>query len=79
MSHEVRLTGVELAAFARSHDLCGIGDRGWPVETLSKHVAYEGAWLRMMATYSSVDVSEQLPTLGDRDASLQDPRGAALI
>jgi hypothetical protein len=70
MSREVRLTGVEVAASACSHDLCGIGDRGWPVETLSKRVAYEGAWRRMMATYSGVDVSEQLPTLRDRDASL---------
>jgi len=79
MSREVRLTGVELAAFACSHDLCGIGDRGWPVETLSECVAHEGTWRRMMATYSGVDVLKQLPTLGDRDASLQDPRGAALV
>jgi len=70
MSWEVRLMGVELEAFARSHDLCGIGDRGWLVETLSERVAHESAWRRMMATYSGVDVSKQLPTLGDRDASL---------
>ena len=73
------MTGVELAALAGPHDLCGIGDCGWPVETLSKHVAHKGAWHRMMATYSDVDVSKQLPILGDRDASLQDPRGAALV
>ena len=79
MSPEVRLTGVELATFTCSHNLCGIGDRGWPVETLSKCVAHKGVWRRMMATYSGVDVSKQLPTLGDRDASLQDPRGAALV
>ena len=79
MSREVRLTGVELAAFARSHDLCGIGDRGWPVETLSEHTTHEGAWRRMMATYSGTDVSKQLPTLGDGDATLQDSRGAALV
>ena len=79
MSPEVRLIGVELVAFARSHDLCGISDRGWPVETLLERIAHEGAWRRMMATDSSVDVSKQLPALEDRDASLQDPRGAALV
>ena len=79
MIWEVRLTVVELAAFACSHDLCGVGDRGWPVETLSERVAHEGAWRHMMATDSGVDVSKRLPTLGDRDASLQDPRGAALV
>ena len=71
--------GIELAAFAGSHDPCGIGDFGWPVETLSEHVAHEGAWRRMMATNSGVDVSKQLPALGGRDASLLDPRGAAIV
>ena len=75
----MRLTGIELAAFACSHDLHGVGDRGWLVETLSERVAHEGAWRRMMATNYGMDVSKQLPTLGDRDASLQDPRGAALV
>ena len=70
MSREVRLTGVELAAFACSHDLCGIGDRGWLVETLSERVAYEGAWRYVMAAGSSVDVPKQLPTLGNGDAAL---------
>ena len=44
-----------------------------------QHVAHEGAWRRMMATDSGVDVSKQLPTLGDGDATLQDSRGAALV
>jgi len=79
VSREVRLTGVELATFTCSHDLCGIGDRGWPEETLPERVAHEGAWRRMMATDSGVDASKQLPALGDRDTSLQDPRGAALV
>ena len=79
VSREVRLTGVELATITCLHDLCGISDRGWPVETLLERIAHEGAWRRMMATDSSVDVSKQLPALGDRDASLQDPRGAALV
>ena len=79
MSREVHLTGVELATFAGSHNFYSVGDGSWPVETLPKCVTHEGAWRRMMATYSGVDVSKQLPTLGDRDASLQDPRGAMLV
>ena len=79
MSREVHLTGVELAAFACSHDLYGIGDRGWPVETLSECVAHKGVWRYMMATYSGVDVSKQLATLRDRDALLQDSRGTAPV
>ena len=75
----MRLTSVELATITCSHDLCGIGDRGWPVETQSEHIAHEGAWRHMMATNSGVDVSKQLPALGDRDASLQDSRGTAPV
>ena len=73
------MTGIELATFTDSHNLSGVGDCSWPVKTLSERVAHEGAWHCMMATYSGVDVSKQLPTLGDRDASLQDPRGATLV
>ena len=79
MSREVRLTGVELATFTCSHDFCGIGDHGWPVETLSERVAHEGAWCCVMATNSGVDVSKKLLALGDRDATLQNARGTALV
>ena len=79
MSREVHLTGVELATLAGSHNLRGIGDGRRPVEALPTRITHEGAWRRMMATYSDVDVSKQLPTLGDGDATLQNPRGAALV
>ena len=79
MSREVRLTGVELATLAGSYDFCGVGDRSLPVETLPKRVTHEGAWRRVMATYSGMDVPKQLPTLGNGDATLQDSRVVAPI
>ena len=62
--------GVELAALAGADNLHSIRDRGGPIEPLSKRVAYEGTWCRMMATYSSVDVADQLPAFRDGDAAL---------
>jgi len=73
------LTGVKLAAFASPQDLCGVGDCCGPVETLPERIAHESAWRRVMATYPGMDVSKQLPTLGDGDATLHDSRGAALV
>ena len=75
----MRLRGVELATFASLHDLRGVGDCNWPVETLPKRITHEGAWRRVMATYSGMDVSKHLPTFGNGDAMLQDSRGAALV
>ena len=79
MSPEVRLIGVELVAFARSHDLCGISDSRGLVETLAKHITHEGAWRRVMTANSGVDVPKQLPALGNRNATLQNSRGAMLV
>ena len=73
------LPGVELAALADSHYLCDIGNCGWPVETLSKRVAHEGAWCGVVTADADVDVPDQLLALGDRDAALQDARGTALV
>ena len=75
----MHLRGVELATFAGSHDLRGVGDCNWPVETLPKRITHKGEWCRVMATYSSMDVSNQLPTLGNRDAMLQNSQGAAPV
>ena len=70
MSWEMHLPNIELAPLAGPHDLSGIGDCSGLVETLPERVAHEGAWRRVMAAGSGVDVPKQLPTLGNGDATL---------
>jgi hypothetical protein len=72
MRREVGLAGVELAPFAGVHDLAGICDRSRPVKVLTKHVAHEGAWRRVLAAHARVNISKELAPLRDRYASLQD-------
>jgi hypothetical protein len=72
MRWEVGFAGVELAPFAGAHDLAGVGNCGRPVEALAKRVAHEGAWRRVVATHTRVDVPEELAPLGDGYAPLQD-------
>ena len=79
MGREVCSSSVELATLAGPHDVGGVSDRGGPVKSLPKRVAHEGTWRGVMAAGASVDVTDQLLTLGDRDASLQDARGTALV
>ena len=79
MSREVCFSSVELATLASPHDVGGVGDRGGPVKTLPKRIAHEGTWHGMVAADASVDVADQLLALGDGNASLQDPRGTALV
>jgi hypothetical protein len=52
MHREVGLAGVELAHFARAHDLAGVGDRGGPVEALAERIAHEGVWRCMVAAHT---------------------------
>ena len=78
MGREVRLSSVKLATLAGPHDIGGVGDRGGPVEALSKRVTHESAWGGVMAADASMDVTDQLLALGDGDASLQDTRGPRL-
>ena len=66
----MRLTGVELATLASPHNFSGIGDCCGPVKVLPERVAHEGAWCRVVAANSGVDVSEQLPALENGDATL---------
>ena len=73
MNREMRLACVELTPFAGAHDLGGVHDRGGPIEPLSKCVADEGAWRRVVTAYAGVDVPNQLSTFGDRDTPLQNP------
>jgi hypothetical protein len=76
---EIGLTGVELAPLSGAHGLVGVSDRGGPVEALAECIAYEGARRRVVAAHARVDVSEELATLGDWDASLQDVGRGALV
>jgi hypothetical protein len=69
---KVGLASVELAPFAGAHDLTGISDRSGPVEALAEHVADEGAWRRVVAAYTRVDVPKELAPLRDRYTPLQD-------
>ena len=70
MSRKVHLMGVELAALASPHDLHGVGDCCGPIKALPELVAHEGAWRRVMAAGSGVDVPKRLPTLRNGDATL---------
>ena len=79
MSREVRLTGIELAAFAGPHDVIGISNRGGPVKALTKCITHEGALCGVVTADGSVDVTDQLLALGNGDASLQNARGTALV
>jgi hypothetical protein len=49
------------------------------IEALAERVAYEGARHHVVSTHACVDVSEELTTLGDGDASLQDTGRGALV
>ena len=72
MSREVCSSSVELATLTSPHDVGGIGDCGGPVKTLPKCVTHEGAWRGMVAADACVDIADQLLSLGDGNASLQD-------
>jgi hypothetical protein len=73
------LACVELAPFVGAHDLVGVGDRCGPVEALAECVAHEGARCFVVAAHAYVDVSNELPTVGNGDAPLQDAGRGALI
>ena len=79
MGREVCFSSVELATLASPHDFSGVGDRGGPVKALSKCVTNEGARRGVVTADASVDVTDQLLALGDRDASLQNARWTAFV
>jgi hypothetical protein len=76
---EVGFAGIELAPFAGAHDPAGISDRSGPVKALTKHVAHEGAWHRVVAAHARVNILKELAPLRDRHALLQDARRDALV
>jgi hypothetical protein len=48
MSREMGLPCVVLASFAGAYQLNGIGDHGWPIETLLERISDEGSRRRVM-------------------------------
>jgi hypothetical protein len=79
VSQEISLAGVELAPFASAHDLVGVGDCGGPIKTLAERIAYEGVWRHVVAAHACVDILNELVSMGDGDAPLQDARHGALL
>jgi hypothetical protein len=79
VSQEISLAGVELAPLAGTYDLVGVGDRGGPVKVLEERVAHEGTRRCETAAHARVDVSDELATLGDGDALLQDAGRGTLV
>jgi hypothetical protein len=49
MSQEMVLPCIVLTSFAGAYQLNGVGDRGWPIETLPECVSDEGSRHRVMA------------------------------
>jgi hypothetical protein len=49
----VRLLRVELASSAGLHNLGGVGNRSWPIETLSEGVSNEGFLQATLVLYFS--------------------------
>jgi hypothetical protein len=75
----MRLLCVELTPPVGEHNPSGVGHRGWPVETLSEGIPHEGSRCYMLAARPRVYFLQQLLSLGDRYASLEDARGAVVI
>ena len=68
----MRLPSVKLTPFTSAHDLLGIGDCRRPIEPLAERVPDQSSRCRVMPTYSTIDIRQQLSSLLDGDASLQD-------
>ena len=75
----MRLPSVKLTPFTSAHDLLGIGDCRRPVEPLAERVSDQGSRCGVMSAYSNVDINQQLLSLLDGDASLQDSRVASFV
>ena len=75
----MRLPSIELAPFTSAHDLLGIGDCRRPVEPLAERVPDQGSWHGVMSSHSAVDINQQLLSLLDGDASLQDSHVASFV
>jgi hypothetical protein len=67
----VCLSCVELTPSAGAYNPSGVGHRGRPVEAMSEGVSYEGPRRRMVTASPRVYFLQQLLSLGDGYASLE--------
>jgi hypothetical protein len=65
------LSHVELTPTAGAYNPSGVGHYGWLVETLSESVSHEGPRHNMMTASLRVYFLQQLLSLGDEYASLE--------
>jgi hypothetical protein len=70
---------VELTPLAGAYNPSGVSHRGRPVETLSESVSDEGPRCCMVTASHRVYFLQQLLSLGDGYASLENARGAAVV
>jgi hypothetical protein len=75
----VRLSCVELKPLAGEYNPSGVDHRGRPVETLSGGVSDEGSRCCMVTASLRVYLLQQLLSFGDRYASFENARGAAVL
>ena len=68
----MHLPSVKLAPFASADNLLGVDNSCRPIEPLAEHVPDQGSWHGVMSAHSAVDINQQLLSLLDGDASLQD-------
>ena len=73
------LLSIVLAPFVGAYDLFGIDYRGRPVEALSECVSDQGSRRGMVTTDPNVDITQQMISLFDGDAALQDPGVASFV
>ena len=76
---QVGLPSVVLTPFIGAHYRFSVGYCGRPVEALSECVSDQGPRCGMVPTDPTMDISQQLLSLFDRDAALQDPSVASLM
>jgi hypothetical protein len=75
----MRLPCVELTPLAGAYNPSGVGHCSWLVETLSEGVSHEGSRCCVVTASPRVYFLQQLLSLGDGYASLENARGAAVI
>ena len=73
------MSSVVLTPFIGAHDMLSIGHHGWLVEALSERIFDQGSRHDMMTTNPTVDIAQQLLSLFNGDAALQDPGVASLV
>ena len=63
-------SSVELTPFIDAHDLLSVGYSDGPIEALSEHVFDHGSRHGMVTADPTMDITQQMLPLFDRDAAL---------